>query len=170
MAERTQPDRVEQAERARLSAPELSWALRAVNRANAEAEAELARRLGMRPLDYAAMGHVLTSAEPLGPADLSARLGISTGSATELVDRLERGGHLRREPHPHDRRRVTLRATEPAVARVLETLTPLFTAIDALAEQFTPDERDAIARYLRATAHHLHDYAHPGEPVDQRPG
>jgi DNA-binding MarR family transcriptional regulator len=99
-----------------MDAHELSWLLRAVIRASAEVDDDLARRLKLRPLDYAAMNHVMTSHQPLGPAELSARLGISTGSGTELVDRLERSGHLHRRRHPSDRRRVSLHPTETAVA------------------------------------------------------
>lgn len=158
MAERPQHDAVERAERARVAAHQLSWLLRAVIRASVEVDRELAHRLGLRPLDYAAMNHVMTSGQPVGPVELSARLGISTGSGTELVDRLEHAGHLRRERHPSDRRRVTLHATDTAVARILGTLRPLLDDLDALADDFTPAEQDAVTRYLRAAGQRLHRY------------
>lgn len=141
-----------------MDAHELSWALRAVVRASTDVDRELARRLGLRPLDYAAMNHTMTSADPIGPAELSTRLGISTGSGTELVDRLERAGHLRRERPPGDRRRVSLRPTDTAVAKILDELSPLFDDLDALAAQFTPAEQTAIQRYLRAAQQRLNDY------------
>lgn len=159
MTEEAQGDATEQDERARVRAPEMSWALREVNRAAADAEQALARRLGMRPMDYAALGHVMTAREPLGPAELSSRLGISTGSATELADRLARAGHLERHAHPMDRRRVALRATEPAIGRVLGALAPLFDDVDALTADFTAAEQEVVVRYLRAAAQRLRSYA-----------
>lgn len=168
MAEKPQEDVIEQAEQARVQAHQLSWLLRALIRASADTDRHLAQRLLLRPLDYTAMNHVMTSTTPLGPAELSARLGISTGSGTELVDRLERDGHLRRQRHPGDRRRVSLHATEAGITQILATLGPLFTALDALADEFTPAEQDTIARYLRGVAQRLHrfdrtiaDPAHP---------
>lgn len=142
-----------------MRAEELSWALRAVVRASAEVDRVLARRLGLRPLDYSAVGHAMTSPGRVGPAELAERLGISSGSASELVDRLEAAGHLRRDRHPTDRRRVTLTATDGAVGRILQILGPLFDDLDTLAREFTPDEQDAIRRFLRGAEHRLHGYA-----------
>lgn len=143
---------MEARERTRVSASEASWALREANRLAAEVEVELARRLHLRPLDTMALGHVMTASGPLGPAELSTRLGISTGSGSELVDRLERAGHLTRHRDTHDRRRVSLHASPEAVQSVLGELAPLFTALDTLAEDFTPEEQEVIVRYLRAAA------------------
>lgn len=160
MAERSQAGQVDGRERARVDAEELSWALRAVVRASVEVDRALAGRLELRPLDYAAVNHVMTSPHPLGPAELSERLGISTGSATELVDRLEAAGHLRRDRHPTDRRRVALTPTDGAVGQVLRTLGPLLADLDALARDFTPAEQDAIRRFLGRAEQRLLDYAH----------
>lgn len=169
MAEKPQEDVIEQTERARMDAHELSWLLRLVVRANAEVDQHLAQRLQLRPLDYTAMNHVMTSPHPLGPAELSARLGISTGSGTELVDRLERDGHLHRQRDRDDRRRVSLQATDAGIGRILATLGPLFTALDALADEFTPTEHDVIGRYLRGVAQRLHHFDRAiTDPADHR--
>lgn len=158
MAEKPQGDPIEQAERERTDAHELSWLLRTVIRASADVDQHLAQRLGLRPLDYTAMNHVMTSAAALGPAELSARLGISTGSGTELVDRLERDGHLRRQRHPDDRRRVGLHPTDAAVTRILAALAPLLQALDALADDFTAAEQEVVHRYLRGVVQRLHHF------------
>ncbi|MGL5818253.1 MAG: MarR family winged helix-turn-helix transcriptional regulator [Phycicoccus sp.] len=159
MTERSQVPGVEDVERGRVQADELSWALRAVVLATAEADRALARQLALRPLDYVALNHVMTSRHPLGPAELSERLGISTGSATELVDRLETTGHLRRDQHPTDRRRVSLTPTDTAISAVLDSLAPLFGDLDSLALDFTRKEQDTIRRFLRAAEQRLHHYA-----------
>ncbi len=45
------------------------------------------------------------------------RLGISTASTTNLLDRLTASGRLTRSPHPRDRRSLVVRATEHAPGR-----------------------------------------------------
>lgn len=42
----------------------------------------------------------------LTPTNITRELGISSASTTAMLDRLERSGYLRREPHPSDRRKV----------------------------------------------------------------
>lgn len=158
MTEIPQGDEVETREREQVSASELTWALREITRLAAEVDVELARRLHLRPLDHAALGHVMTSPAPLGPAELSTRLGISTGSGTELVDRLERAGHVHRQRDSHDRRRVSLHASPAAVSTVLGELAPLLSALDGLEADFTPAEQDVVVRYLRAAAGRMRGY------------
>lgn len=150
-----------------MSAEELSWALRGVNRAAAEVDQAVAGKVGLRLSDYAAVGHVMSQeGAPLGPAELGKRLGISTGSATELVDRLERAGHVVRTREDKDRRRVSLRPSEQAVERILTELRPLFDALDELPANFTASEQAAINRYLRLAAQQLTDFAEElGEPT-----
>jgi DNA-binding MarR family transcriptional regulator len=161
VAELLQGDAVEARERVRVSASETAWALREVNRLAADFDAELARRLGLRPLDHAALGHVMTSQTPVGPAELSARLGISTGSGTELVDRLEQAGHLQRQRDTQDRRRVLLYPSRAAVEAVLAELTPLLRALDSIEDDLSPDERQVVIRYLRIAAGHIRQHTQP---------
>lgn len=152
--------RVEEIERGRMTAEELSWSLRSLNRAATEVDYALAQRVGLRQLDYAALGHVMDQqGSALGPAELGHRLGISTGSATELVDRLERAGHLSRSRDEADRRRVSLVPNKQAVDRILSELGPLFGSLDELAASFTEDEQQVIDRYLRTAAQRLSEFA-----------
>ncbi|MFG6503117.1 MarR family winged helix-turn-helix transcriptional regulator [Microbacterium sp. P05] len=147
-------------ERSRMSAHELSWSLRATNRAATEVDRALAAHLSLRPLEYDAIDHIMSSeSDPIGPVELSSRLGISPGSATEMVDRLERDGHVVRERGAADRRRVLVTARPEAVERILGNLTPLFDGLDDLATTFTPREQASIQRYLREASALLTDYA-----------
>lgn len=152
-------DPVEGRERARMAATEASWALRDANRAADEVDLALAQRLGLRAIDYTAMSHLLAAEPLLGPLELGRRLGISSGSATELVDRLERAGHLRRERDPTDRRRVALHPEEETLTRILGELSPLFAAVDDAAREFTEAELGAVVRYLRRTALLMRSFA-----------
>ena len=133
--------------------------MRALQRAQEELDRALAARLHLRALDYAAMGHLLTADPPLGPVELASRLGISSGSGTELADRLERAGHLHRRRTADDRRRIVLEPDEASVARLLGELAPLFRDLDRLADTFSPGEQAAITRYLTAAADKVRAHA-----------
>lgn len=162
MTEQAQGDRVEQTERRLVQAAEVSWALREMNRAAAGVDHRLGERMHLRAIEYAAMQHVMDSPGTIGPAELSGRLGISTGSGTELVDRLEAAGHLARQRHPQDRRRITLQATEKTVTSIVSELSPLLADMEALASEFTPPEQEVIARYLRSAAGRMRHFADGG--------
>lgn len=143
-----------------MTAEELSWSLRATNRAAAEVDRALAAHLCLRPVEYDAVDHIMSSErDPIGPVELASRLGISPGSATELVDRLERKGHVVRERGSVDRRRVLVTARPEAVRRILEDLGPLFEQLDALADSFSARDQATIQRYLREATTLLLEHA-----------
>ena len=136
-----------------------TWALRALGTASAEASGALARRMRMHPTDLSAMSHVAASDGHLGPRELSTRLGITPAAMTDVVDRLEAAGHLLRERDTADRRRVRLVPTESAATEVRGQLRSLLDRLDALTDDFTDAERDAIHRYLQAATEAYHRFA-----------
>ncbi len=127
---------------------DLPWALHHFVVAAAELDVALGRRLRLSPGDYLAMKHLMTSEDALGPVELGALVGLTSGSATGLVDRLERAGHVQRHRDPHDRRRLILEPTERTLNETEVELQPLNDALQDLAETYTEDERAAIARFL----------------------
>lgn len=71
--------------------------------------------MGLPTSDANALGQVVWAAEggtPLSPAQLSRRLGMTSGATTVLLDRLERAGLVLRSRESADRRRVTVRPSE----------------------------------------------------------
>lgn len=123
-------------------------ALRELGTASSEASLALARRMLMHPTDLAAMSHIAYATEPLGPRELSSRLGITPGAMTDVVDRLEAAGHLLRRRDTSDRRRVQLLPTESVGGEVRTHLAELLEALDAITSDFSADERAAVQRYL----------------------
>jgi DNA-binding MarR family transcriptional regulator len=63
---------------------------------------------------------VIASRDTCRVYELASELGISSGGASKLVDRLEAHGHCRRYPNPGDRRSSLLKLT-PAGAALLVT-------------------------------------------------
>jgi len=131
----------------RTAVQDIAAATRKLDLALGELHVELARRLGVSQAELAAITHVGAAGE-LGPSELARRLDVTTGAVTALVDRLAERGHLVREPHPGDRRRLRLQMTDHAVGEVMRHVRPLSDDIEALASGFTAPERAAIARFL----------------------
>ena len=121
------------------------------------AEAAMRRRtrnsMGMGETDLLAIRYLLEAARadrPMGPRDLAVRLGISSASTTALLDRLTKSGHVRREPHPTDRRALIVRATESADAEVRATLGAMHGRMMAAASDLTPAEAEVVVGFLHA--------------------
>ena len=138
-----------------------SWALRSVLWGYGNVNRHIAKRLDLGVNDVAAIEHLMERPD-LGPAELADLLGMRTASATALVDRLEKAGHVERHPHPTDRRRRVLVVTPHAIGEVHDVLMPLFEDLMAIDDGFDASERAAIARYLRRVASVYDDFVDDG--------
>lgn len=101
--------------------------------------------------DVTALEHLVRRSD-LGPAGLASLLGITTASATVLVDRLEEAGHVERRSHPEDRRRKQLVVTESAKVEVFTALQPIFEMHREIDAQFNNEEHAVIESYLQQVA------------------
>jgi DNA-binding MarR family transcriptional regulator len=131
---------------------QISLALRRVLQAGREMQAALARRLGVRVTDVAALDHVVSADDPLGTVELGHRLGIRSASAAVLVDRLVAAGHLQRRAHPGDRRRVILAATDHASGQVHHELTPLLGELATVTRRLDDDQAAIVLSFLTEAA------------------
>jgi DNA-binding MarR family transcriptional regulator len=117
-----------------------------------------AERHGLHPTDLNAMLAVLQAdleGSPLTPGRLGARLGLSSGATTAVVDRLERLGHVLRTREDSDRRRVTLRYGDTAAAVGRQFFGPLGDRMDAMLAGFSDAELDVVLRFLAVTTEML---------------
>ena len=95
----------------------------------------------------------VTESEPITPGRLGRELRLPSASVTALVDRLERGGHLRRVRDTGDRRKVLLLPTEEAERAHTTYWGGLDERIVEVMERFSPEELSIVDRFLRgATA------------------
>lgn len=119
--------------------------------------AEMAMR--RRTQDAMAMGEnelrvlrFLTRATASGrdatPADLARHLGLSTASITALLDRLERTGHVRRERHPTDRRKILVRGTEQTEDEMRDTLGDMHARMMRATRGMSDTEADIVTAFL----------------------
>lgn len=70
--------------------------------------AQAADRIGMSLTDMQ-MLHMLQLYGPATPGKLAAYTGLSSGGVTVALDRLEKGGYIRREANPADRRSLLIK-------------------------------------------------------------
>jgi DNA-binding MarR family transcriptional regulator len=91
---------------------------------------------------------ILTQNESVLPSQLAVQLGLTTGSVTAMLDRLERLGYVTRSADPADRRKVVVRITTKATRKAAKIYGPI--ALDG--------ERDVLSRYSVAELHVLFDY------------
>ena len=91
------------------------------------------------------------------PGDLAIHLGITTASTTKLLDRLAKGGHITREPHPSDRRALSVRITPGTYRSAMDTVGRQQAKRFSAAAQRTSEERAVIISFLEDTARELSD-------------
>jgi DNA-binding MarR family transcriptional regulator len=82
------------------------------------------------------------------PGAIASHLDISTASTTKLLDRLERGGHITRSPHPSDRRALAIAITPQTRRSAIETVGRQHARRFTAAARLTSEEREIVTRFL----------------------
>lgn len=90
--------------------------------------------------------------ETATPGAIAAHLGISSASTTKVLDRLTQGGHIRRLPHPSDRRSLAIEVTEETRRIAQRTVGRSHARRFAAAARLSPQEREVVARFLNDLA------------------
>jgi DNA-binding MarR family transcriptional regulator len=114
---------------------------------------DFARRHDVAGNDFRALLHIMvaeTAGTPLTAGELRKLMGTSGAAITYLVERMIGSGHIRRESHPGDRRKVILRYEEHGLAVARDFFTPL-ARLNADALSGLPDE-DLAAAHRTFTA------------------
>lgn len=101
-------------------------------------------RTDMRALDIINMQQGLTAGQ------LAARLKLTTGAITGVLDRLERAGHARRTHDQEDRRRVVVQPTAEAKRFGSVVFRQLGEDLDDLLHRYPEADRDLLDEFLRS--------------------
>lgn len=116
--------------------------------------------MGMGETDILALRYLLrvqASGQAAVPKDLSRFLGITSASTTSLIDRLVATGHVRREPHPTDRRSVVVVPTVDPDREVRVTLGGMHRRMMRVAETLSAEEARVVIDFLRRMTEALAD-------------
>lgn len=117
----------------------------------------IGRRLGLNITDSECLS--LLSIKGIStPTELARHTGLTTGSTTAMLDRLERAGFIRRKPNPKDRRGLLIEIDK----RWIETAGPLVAGVQkahtALIADYTDRELEIIADFLTRFTNNVIDH------------
>lgn len=77
----------------------------------------IAERMGVTASDLDCL-HVLNQQGPATAAELARRVGLTPGSVSRMIDRLDAAGCIKRINDPQDRRRVLIEPTSDGLTRI----------------------------------------------------
>lgn len=152
---------------------ELMAALRAWHRAAARMSEASRRYMKLNENDMHALRLLIASenaGEVVTARAVADHLGISSAATTKMLDRLERGGHVVRRPHPDDRRAIVLTVTSETRRAARESVGRLHARRFDVAARLSSGERGIVTRFLRELAATEDDAAHPERAVDVEGG
>lgn len=137
--------------------------LRRYRAAESAMRARTRSSMGMGETDLLALRLLLQSqrrGEIVRQRDLAVALGLASPSVTALVDRLVKSGHVRREPHPDDRRATIVVPTTETDREVRATLGAMHSRMIDVIDDMDEAERRAVAGFLERMAEAI-------EPADE---
>ena len=121
------------------------------------AETAMQRRtqasMGMGENDLLALRYVIMAQQDgrsIGPKELTHYLGISSASTTVLLDRLERGGKMRRENSPFDRRALILVPTATTDDEIQAALGEVPERMVEVADTLSADQAKVVIDFLQS--------------------
>jgi len=103
--------------------------------------------------DFRALLHVMvaeTAGVPLTAGELRREMGTSAPAITYLVERMIASGHLQREAHPDDRRKVVLRVADHGMTVARGFFAPLAEHTSRALADLPDDDLAAAHRAFRA--------------------
>lgn len=107
----------------------------------------VARKLGLNITDGECLS-ILSIKGVSTPTELARSTGLTSGSTTTMLDRLERAQFIRRKPNPEDRRGVLIEITE----KWAETAAPLVRGVQQahadLIAGYSEEDLETIADFL----------------------
>jgi DNA-binding MarR family transcriptional regulator len=127
---------------------------------------EFARRMKLHVTDSAAIVEILRAEDrgnPLTPARLAARIGLTSGATSILLNRLERAGHITRVRGHADRRKVTLHSARPVHTAADEFFAPLAARLGELMDRYSPEQLHLIETFVTEFRDIVDGYARPDD-------
>lgn len=95
---------------------------------------------------FQALDHLARAGEPIPLGELAGCLGCARSNVTQLVDRLEEDGLVRRIAHPQDRRAIRAELTPLGVKRHAAGREAIREVERELAGRLRPEDLDALRR------------------------
>lgn len=106
--------------------------------------------MGINATDLQCLNLIHDMGEPTA-GELAAKTGLSSGSITGVVDRLERAGYVRRQPDKTDRRKVHLVPTEKAGQVAQSVFLPMLAEVALSNAGYSETELRLIVEFMQRT-------------------
>lgn len=110
-----------------------------------------AHAVGLAHTDFKT-ADILNETGPITAGELAKITGLTTGSVTTLVDRLEQAGLVKREKDPNDRRRVIIVPIKDKKPQILQHFLPLNQAMNEMCSQYSESELALINEFIAKTS------------------
>jgi DNA-binding MarR family transcriptional regulator len=107
----------------------------------------IGRRLGLNITDSECLG-LLGIRGISTPTELARYTGLTTGSTTAMLDRLEKAKFIRRKPNPEDRRGVLIEISESSRDIIWPLVAGIQRAQSELVASYSDEELEVIANFL----------------------
>lgn len=130
---------------------ELSTASRRYMASYALFNQAVADHIGLHPTDLQCLNLLTLEQAPVTTGRIAELTGLTTGSATRLVDRLEKAGYVARERDTADRRRVLVATVPDKVAEFGRMWDRLGTGWTALFDDLDDTELALIIGHMKRT-------------------
>ena len=111
-----------------------------------------AKKQRLHPTDFACISYLHAQKHPVSPKEIIAELGLTSGSGTALLDRLEQAGFIHRQPNPEDRRGLLVELDRKAAAKPIAQYGQLRASYRRVTDGFTDAELEVVARFLERVA------------------
>ncbi|MFD4866678.1 MarR family winged helix-turn-helix transcriptional regulator [Streptomyces sp. NPDC058412] len=112
----------------------------------------MADHVGLHPTDMQCVALLDMEPEPVSTGDIARLTGLTSGSATRLVDRMVKAGVVERHADPNDRRRSLVSLSPAARERIGAAWDTPGRAFGAVLDSYSDTELAVIADYLRRAA------------------
>jgi DNA-binding MarR family transcriptional regulator len=122
--------------------------VRAYQRAVDAFDETAAELLGVNRTDMRCLDILLERGEAT-PGQLAEAVGLTSGSVTAMLDRLERGGLVQRTPDASDRRRLVVRPTTKSLEECARLYTPIAEEGARRLARYTLAELELLIEFVR---------------------
>jgi DNA-binding MarR family transcriptional regulator len=116
--------------------------------------ASIASLLDLHATDYKVLG-ILERSGSLSAGEIARESGLATASVTNLIDRLEQKGFVRRVTDPTDRRRVMVEAIADRLSGARSLFASTRRSLAELYDRYSDRDLSVIADFLRYNAERL---------------
>ncbi|RDU37157.1 MarR family transcriptional regulator [Neobacillus piezotolerans] len=111
----------------------------------------IANKLGLNPTDHKCLEVILKN-QPITAGELAEITGLTTGTITGVINRLEGAGYAFRDNDPQDKRRVIISVNQD---KAKEEIVPLFSSFSGeiykMLSEYTDQELQLILDFIKSS-------------------